>query len=95
MNMITDTYSYIIRIIIFRCNYAANSRGCLASCVNDGRRGAAGPVHGVTERLLRTKLTAVISTAVERSGGSAVHVRDEGLALLTFCSIQFLFNCVC
>ena len=40
------------------------------------------------------KLTAVISTAVERGGGSAVHVRDEGLALLTFYSIQFLFNCV-
>ena len=26
---------------------------------------------------------------MERSGGSAVHVRDEGLALLTFCPIQF------
>ena len=87
MNMITDTYSYLIRIVIFRCNYAANSRGCLASCVNDGRTGAAGPVHGVTERLLRTKLTAFISTATEGTGGSAVHIQDERLALLTFYSI--------
>ena len=37
--------------------------------------------------LLRKKLCAIISTAMERSGGIAVHVRDEGLALLTFCSI--------
>ena len=84
MNMTTDTYSYIIRIIIFRCNYAANSRRCLASCVNDGWTGAAGPVHGVTERLPRTKLTAVISTATEGTGGSAAHVQDERLVLLTF-----------